>query len=516
MLPDLSHHNKVSSWVEIKENCSFVILKATQGLTFIDPTLFTRITQCEKHGIPYWVYTFLDNGREKEQAQFMVDTCKNKVGKFFQGYVLDIESQNSAHNVRVALEWLQSAVDKCMIYTMYSQYGLYKNVIQGRADNCAWWEARYGNNTGEYLGASYPCHEGVDLHQFTSKGSCPGVIGESDLSKVVGKKNLDWFTEKAVSNMAVRVGSARIDENGKAHGGKAGDQTGNEVATENWYRHKQGWVVIRAKNDVVREKIAQDMQWACDNRNIGYDQWQNQTLWQVASKVGYNCSRVGTPCETDCARLVRVCVSYAVGKAVPDFYTASETAVLRGTGYFDILTASKYCDSSDYLLRGDILVTKGQGHTVVVLSNGAKVGGSTSAESNIKAFKVFLNRNYPSYVRKANGGVLLAENATWTKTTRNAALTVWKYMANKYYKGGLTIGNLNFLAKSKSVAAKMTTAETKKHLTLAKILQGMLAGKGYYTGAIDGIIGPATVDAIKKLQKTSGDITADTWSALFN
>ena len=29
--------------------------------------------------------------------------------------------------------------------------------------------------------------------------------------------------------MAVYVGSARIDENGKAYGGKAGDQTGKEI-----------------------------------------------------------------------------------------------------------------------------------------------------------------------------------------------------------------------------------------------------------------------------------------------
>ena len=30
--------------------------------------------------------------------------------------------------------------------------------------------------------------------------------------------------------MAVKLGSARIDENGKAHGGQAGDQTGKEVS----------------------------------------------------------------------------------------------------------------------------------------------------------------------------------------------------------------------------------------------------------------------------------------------
>ena len=34
--------------------------------------------------------------------------------------------------------------------------------------------------------------------------------------------------------MAVKVGSARIDEYGKARGGQAGDQTGKEVSTQNW------------------------------------------------------------------------------------------------------------------------------------------------------------------------------------------------------------------------------------------------------------------------------------------
>ena len=53
--------------------------------------------------------------------------------------------------------------------------------------------------------------------------------------------------------MAVKVGSARIDENGKAHGGKAGDQTGKEVSTQNWYLHSKGWRVFRAKNPSVAE-----------------------------------------------------------------------------------------------------------------------------------------------------------------------------------------------------------------------------------------------------------------------
>lgn len=171
--------------------------------------------------------------------------------------------------------------------------------------------------------------------------------------------------------MAVRVGSARIDENGNISGGRAGDQTGGEVAAQDWYRHSLGWYVIRAKSADVRERIARDMEYACANDNIGYDQNENYTLWNVVKPLGFDCSKVTTPCETDCARLVRVCVWYA-GIEAPDFYTGNELRALGATGEFDILTDSKYCDSSDYLLRGDILVTRSQGHTVVVLSNGSK------------------------------------------------------------------------------------------------------------------------------------------------
>lgn len=60
--------------------------------------------------------------------------------------------------------------------------------------------------------------------------------------------------------MAVKVGSARIDENGKIHGGRAGDQSGKEVSTQSWYKHKKGWRVLRCKNADKAEKIAHAMQ----------------------------------------------------------------------------------------------------------------------------------------------------------------------------------------------------------------------------------------------------------------
>lgn len=169
----------------------------------------------------------------------------------------------------------------------------------------------------------------------------------------------------------VKIGSARINEFGGIAGGKPGDQTGAECAIENWYLHKDGWVIIRCKDKVKREMIAQDMIWLCENPLIGYDQPKDQTLYQVVEKYGFDCRKVNVPCDTDCARAVRVCVKYS-GIPAPDFYTGDEIEKLESTGYFDIIRDKKYTSTDKYLMVGDILCTPVKGHTVVVVSTGEK------------------------------------------------------------------------------------------------------------------------------------------------
>ena len=177
--------------------------------------------------------------------------------------------------------------------------------------------------------------------------------------------------------MAVKIGSARIDENGNAHGGKAGDQTGREVSTQNWYLHSKGWRVFRCKDPAKAELMAQNMQAACDNPNIGYDQYQRHTLYKAAKLVGFILSRVKTKCETDCSALIRVLLAL-IGVSVPEeFRTGNMPGYLLKSGMFVELTGDKYQAKSTYLRRGDILVTKTNGHTVVVLSDGSK------AEKNV-------------------------------------------------------------------------------------------------------------------------------------
>ena len=177
--------------------------------------------------------------------------------------------------------------------------------------------------------------------------------------------------------MSVLIGSARSSFGNTA----PGDQhSGLEVSTQKWYLHAKGWYVLRAKDAAAREKIAVAMERACANNNIGYSQPTRNTLYSDVKPYGFDPAKTTKKVNTDCSALVRVCVNFA-GIAAGDFITSSEVRVLMATGAFELFTDDAHCKRDDYLLRGDILVTRTKGHTVVALGNGAKAGSEAVSET---------------------------------------------------------------------------------------------------------------------------------------
>lgn len=174
--------------------------------------------------------------------------------------------------------------------------------------------------------------------------------------------------------MSVTIAHASISENGTVKNGTAGDQTKKEVCTRPWYRN--GWTcVIRFNEPRMAEKVAQCMENACKNNNIGYDQLQRNTLLFQARKYNYDVSKVNTPCETDCSALVSVACMYA---GVPESAltlsgncatTSTLQAVLKATGDVQIFTTPLYTANTARLKRGDILLKAGH-HVVVVVDIG--------------------------------------------------------------------------------------------------------------------------------------------------
>lgn len=173
--------------------------------------------------------------------------------------------------------------------------------------------------------------------------------------------------------MSLIVGSARIDENGRAYGGANGDQTGREVSTQPFYVHTKGWDVIRAKSIVHANGLAERMLAACNNNNLGY----NQSNRLGVIKYGINTT---TKTACDCSSLVRECVIEACGVDAGNFVTSTELAALQATGLFDVFSYK----SGDTLYNGDILVTKTKGHTVIVVSGNPRQNNNKSYEEIAK------------------------------------------------------------------------------------------------------------------------------------
>lgn len=261
---DISHHHHASDWDKVEKNVDVMITKATQGTSFVDNYFETIVNQCEKRKIPYWLYVFLNKGDELAQAKFLVKTCRDKVGDYFVGYILDVESGSSAAGVKEAMDYLAMLDHKMMVYTMYAEHDKYKNVLADRPGKCAWWEARYGLNDGVYR-SKYPCHSGVDLHQYTSAGSCPGIPDKIDINRVTGYgKTLKWFEtpkkkkeEESVGEKKPGCFSSNKNAKGLAEflhnrGYGAGEHNLSLIAAANYDNLRKAMFELAEKGDLIK------------------------------------------------------------------------------------------------------------------------------------------------------------------------------------------------------------------------------------------------------------------------
>ena len=178
---DLSHWNPEPDWLALKDGGTLgVILKATQGTSYIDPTFHDRARDAVKAGLYVTAYHFLEHGNIPDQIMHYTETLEFMHGLVLPRAVIDYEDTDDGSP---DLSDLIGAVDalKMLGYqvAIYSGHKIKEDVgtdYYGGLAGTSLWIAHYTENDDDptWPKTQWPVW---DLWQYTDKAD---VVGISD------------------------------------------------------------------------------------------------------------------------------------------------------------------------------------------------------------------------------------------------------------------------------------------------------------------------------------------------
>lgn len=182
--PDISHHQtSVDLGAVARGGNAFVILKATEGVGYVDPTLAARRAEAHRQGLAVGMYHFARAGDPAAEAAYFCGVVGPLRANEF--VVLDWEVPHP-NPPAWAAEWLKIVkgrlASKPWVYVNSSTlrgYDWSKVAIEGHN----LWLAKYDYSTAAVPTVPYwP----LKAKQYTDRGSCPGISGGVDLNVFYG------------------------------------------------------------------------------------------------------------------------------------------------------------------------------------------------------------------------------------------------------------------------------------------------------------------------------------------
>ena len=165
----------------------FVIVKATEGVGFVDPFCDSTVQSCINAGICWGFYHFAGNGWPVEEADYFVENCSNYFGNGIP--VLDWEGEQDADWVNAFVQRVHDRTDVWpWIYA--NPWRFYQGGVE---ENCARWVASYpmvsSPSWGDAWSMDWPNASGnVVAWQFCSDGTVSGISGGVDLDIYAGDR----------------------------------------------------------------------------------------------------------------------------------------------------------------------------------------------------------------------------------------------------------------------------------------------------------------------------------------
>lgn len=178
--------------------CDFVIVKATQGISYVSPTYKSQIEQADSLGKLLGVYHYAGGGGAVPEAKHFINTVRDYIGKAI--LVLDWEGEQNPNfnNPDYAMEFLATVKKETGITPFIY---MSKSVCRQYNWNSAYplWCAQYKNqNPTGYQEAPWTDSKGFGawkdckILQYSSKGRLPNYQANLDLDKAYMTKD-DWL-----------------------------------------------------------------------------------------------------------------------------------------------------------------------------------------------------------------------------------------------------------------------------------------------------------------------------------
>lgn len=411
---DVSSYQGNIDWKKVSDyGMGFTIIRITEAGNKVDSKFEANYAGCTKYKIPVGVYKYsyaTTVAEAQSEARKVVNILNGR--KLQYPVFLDLEYSNQRIIGSENIHKLADAFQKIIVsagyqFAIYCNVDWYNTVICSHLKKYDFWIARYPANDNGTLQERLRPDFGIGW-QYSSKATIPGIptkvdrnVFYKDYSKVSNGNSTNSSTNnssdtnkgsdtvtKVTTTKNVRMSNCGHDENGRYHGGKAGDQTGTEWYLRAWYSYPWNYI-IRWKDRTLGNLFANLSVEAANNNLIGYDQYQRDTFWAHLKASNYRPSKITIACETDCSAGT-IALIKAVGylKGIPELqkcnatYTGDMMNYFRsanGQKYFTILTG-KYLTNSSYAMRGDINLNTAH-HVNITVDNGVNCGLTSSTSS---------------------------------------------------------------------------------------------------------------------------------------
>lgn len=283
---------------------SNVIIRVQYGSNYVDKHYKTHISEFQKRGVPVAVYAWVRGVNIPDMEQEATDFWHRakEFNPTFWWLDLEEQSMGDMRSGATAFKNKLKALGAKKVGA-YVAHHLYKRFNIDTAQFDGVWIPHYGLNNGQPNSLpEFP----VDLHQYTSVGRLNGYNGYLDLNRIVGHRQLSWFTggltspieeKPTVENSNGVIGKATVSKHATQYA------TGESIPS--WVR-SQTYSVLQKRpttksisneeyllDGILSWVLSQDIEGGYGSDKVGKPVEQQRTytvksgdnLWDIAVKL---------------------------------------------------------------------------------------------------------------------------------------------------------------------------------------------------------------------------------------